>query len=177
MVRADEPSGPGDAYSDAEWNRLARDETPTERLDRNWNDLLQELRVVQTGVQLLTGLLLTVPFQARFAELTGYQRVLYLVTFCLSATSTALLIAPVSMHRMLFRRHARRSLVASGQRFALGGLALLGLAVTGVVLLIFDVVVGRPAAIIAGCCAFVVFAALWGVIPFIGRWRASRPDS
>src|SRR3954471_17419414 len=94
---------PGD---DAEWNYAARRGTPTARLDRNWGDLLQELRVVQTGVQLLTGLLLTVPFQARFGDLTGPQRVLYLVVFSLSASSPGLLIAPVALHRALFRQHA-----------------------------------------------------------------------
>ena len=93
-----------DVASDAAWNQRARSETETERLDRNWGDLLQELRVVQTGVQLLTGLLLTVPFQARFGDLTDFQRVIYLATVSVSVTSTALLIAPVALHRLLFRR-------------------------------------------------------------------------
>jgi hypothetical protein len=141
----------------------------TERLDRNWSDLLQELRVVQTGVQLLTGLLLTVPFQARFAELTGFQRVLYLVTLSLSAAATALLIAPVALHRGLFRQHAREALVASSQRFAVGGLSLLGLAVTGVVVLIFDVVAGETAAIVSGVACAAVFGVLWGAVPVVQR--------
>ena len=148
-----------------------RDETTTERLDRNWGDLLQELRVVQTGVQLLTGLLLTVPFQSRFDDLTGPQRVLYLVTLSLSAAATGMLIAPVAMHRVLFRQHARAELVGAGQRFAIGGLALLGLAVTGVVVLIYDVVAGMTAAIIAGAVCLVVFGLLWAAIPLILRAR------
>ena len=78
-----------------------------QRLDRNWADLLQELRVVQTGVQLLTGFLLTLPFQARFEQLSGYERTIYLVTVTLSVAATGFLIAPVSLHRILFRRHAR----------------------------------------------------------------------
>jgi Family of unknown function (DUF6328) len=158
-----------DVASDATWDREARNETVTERLDRNWSDLLQELRVVQTGVQLLTGLLLTVPFQARFAELTGFQRVLYLVTLSLSAAATALLIAPVALHRGLFRQHARESLVASSQRFAVGGLSLLGLAVTGVVVLIFDVVAGETAAIVSGVACAAVFGVLWGAVPVVQR--------
>lgn len=124
----------------------------------------------QTGVQLLTGLLLAVPFQRRFTELTAEQRIVYLVTLVLSATATALLIAPVSMHRLLFRRHVRRRLVVTGHRLALAGLATLGLAVSGVVLLIFDVVVGDTAGIIAGVAALVVFGALWLVLPLtLGR--------
>ena len=86
-----------DVASDATWNRDARCETATERLDRNWADLLQELRVVQPDVQLLTGLLLTVPFRARFADLSDFQRNVYLVTVSMSVTSTALLIAPVAL--------------------------------------------------------------------------------
>jgi hypothetical protein len=155
--------------SGADWNRRARDETETETLDRNWNDLLQELRVVQTGVQLLTGLLLTVPFQQRFTELSDQQKTLYLITLSLSALATGFLVAPVSMHRLLFRRRARRTLVDGAHRLALAGLAALGLAVTGVVLLIFDVVVGLRAAIVAGAVTLVVFVLLWGVIPLVQR--------
>ncbi|MCW2722313.1 DUF6328 family protein [Pseudonocardia sp.] len=154
---------------DAEWNRRVRDETDTERWDRNWADLLQELRVAQTGVQLLTGLLLTVPFQQRFAALPEHARVVYLVTTALSVAATALLIAPVGMHRLLFRRHARLLLVSIGQGCAVGGLGLLGLAVTGVVLLIFDTVAGTTAGIVAGGFAFVLFAGLWGVTPLVLR--------
>ncbi|AEA24626.1 DUF6328 family protein [Pseudonocardia dioxanivorans] len=161
-----------DEPADAAWNRAVRDETETERLDRNWNDLLQELRVAQTGVQLLTGLLLTVPFQSRFPELVTQQRVVYLVAISLSIIATGLLIAPVLLHRLLFRRHARRWLVASGQRFAVVGLATLGLAVVAVVDLIFDVVLGTVAGVIAAACALAVFSALWLVFPMVVRRRA-----
>ena len=165
-----------DVASDAEWDRKARSETETERLDRNWSDLLQELRVGQTGVQLLTGLLLTVPFQARFGELSSTQRAVYLTTMSTSVASAALLIAPVALHRLLFRQHARRSLVAFGQRFAVAGLALLGLAVVGVVGLIFDVVAGSRAAVGAAVVTVVLFGALWGAVPLYQRRRAKGSD-
>jgi len=165
-----------DAASDAEWNLRQRNETPVERLDRNWSDLLQELRVLQTGVQLLTGLLLTAAFQQRFTQLSEYQRVVYLCSVALTTLSTAFLIAPVAMHRVLFRQHARGSLVASGQRCALVGLATLALAVTGVVQLIFSVVAGTAAGAIAAAIALVAFGVLWSVIPLAYR-RASRPNS
>jgi len=77
-----------DALRDDGWNEQARDETPMQRLDRNWADLLQELRVVQTGVQLLTGFLLTLPFQARFEQLSANERTIYLVTVALSVAIT-----------------------------------------------------------------------------------------
>src|SRR6201996_4292485 len=98
---------------DQRWDRDTRGETETERLDRNWNDLLQELRVVQTGVQLLTGFLLTLPFQARFTQLGEFQQNVYLVTVGLAVSATGVLVAPVAIHRMLFRRHARLALVST----------------------------------------------------------------
>lgn len=163
-----------DARPDQDWDRAERDETPTERLDRNWGDLLQELRVAQTGVQLLTGLLFTAAFQQRFTELAQYQRIVYLATVALSTVATAALIAPVALHRALFRMHARRSLVAAGAVLAQAGLALLGAAVTGVVTLIFSVVAGRDAGIAAGALTLAVFVLLWLVFPLVQRRRMRR---
>ncbi|SDG86955.1 DUF6328 family protein [Pseudonocardia oroxyli] len=160
---------------DSSWNAAARPgETATERLDRNWADLLQELRVSQTGVQLLTGLLLTVPFQSRFTDLVAHQRVLYLVTTCLAVLATGLLIAPVLLHRVLFRRHARRELVAAAERFAIAGLAVLGASVLGVLGLIFDVVLGGAAGYLAAAAGLVVLVLLWVVVPLTIRRRLSR---
>src|SRR5689334_19894510 len=81
-----------------------RDETEAERLDRNWTEMLQELRVTQTGTQILTGFLLTIPFQQRFAELDDTQRGIYLVLVAFAALATILALAPVSLHRALFRQ-------------------------------------------------------------------------
>jgi Family of unknown function (DUF6328) len=163
-------------HDDADWNFNARHETTTARLDRNWDDLLQELRVAQTGVQLLTGLLLTVPFQARFDQLEQQEIVVYLVTVGLAVLASGLLISPVVLHRVLFRQHARGTLVSAGQRFALAGFATLGLAVVGVCALIFDVVLGVVAGAIAAVVAFVVFATLWAVWPMVLRRRAEQED-
>jgi hypothetical protein len=111
---------------------------------------------VQTGVQLLTGFLLTLPFQARFEQLSGYERTVYLITVALSVAATGFLIAPVSLHRTLFRRHARELMVTVSHRLAIVGLVLLGAAIVGVVLLIFDVVAGTAAGIIAAVAALVL---------------------
>jgi hypothetical protein len=148
-----------------------RTETPTERLDRHWAELLQEVRVVQTGVQLLTGFLLTLPFQSKFWELGRTEHTVYLIAVVLSASSTAALITPVAMHRLLFRRHARAALVASGQRLALAGLWLLGLSITAVVGLIFDVVAGRTAGLVTAAVCLALFCALWVVVPVLVRSR------
>jgi hypothetical protein len=177
MVSGRDRRPDGDGRGSAQRGSADRDETPTERLDRNWNDLLQELRVAQTGVQILTGLLLTLPFQPRFVQLPGYLHGVYLVTVALSVGATGLLIAPVSLHRALFRQHARGKLVAAGHSLAVAGLALLGLAVTGVVFLIFSTVLGATGGAVAAACAFVLLAALWGVLPWLWRLRtAGRPD-
>jgi hypothetical protein len=164
---------PTNTSDDAEWDRDARDETPTERLDRNWTDLLQELRVVQTGVQLLTGFLLTLPFQARFATLDSFQQNLYLITVILAVCSTAFLIAPVSLHRLLFRRHARARMVEVAHRLALTGMTLLGASLVGVVLLIFDVVRGRTAGFVAAGLIALLVVVLWVAMPLALRRDAS----
>src|SRR6478752_3303417 len=157
------------------WNEQARDETPMQRLDRNWADLLQELRVVQTGVQLLTGFLLTLPFQARFEQLSAYERAVYLTTVALSVAATGFLIAPVSLHRQLFRRHARQLMVTVSHRLAIIGLVLLGAAIVGVVLLIFDVVAGTAAGIVAAVAALVLLILLWAGLPWIARAGSAAP--
>ncbi|MGV0734891.1 DUF6328 family protein [Mycobacterium syngnathidarum] len=154
---------------DQQWDQTARHETEAERLDRNWSSLLQELRVVQTGVQLLTGLLLTLPFQERFSMLDGPMRVLYLATVACSSAATALLVAPVGMHRLLFRRHRLNLLVSAAHRCAFLGLVLLGLAMTGVTELIFDTVAGREAGVIAGAVALLTFVGVWLLLPLVMR--------
>ncbi len=159
---------------DQQWDRRERGETELERLDRNWASLLQELRVVQTGVQLLTGFLLTLPFQARFQVLGPDMRVVYLVTVGCSVAATVFLIAPVGLHRLLFRRHRISVLVSAAHRCAYVGLLLLGLALTGVTVLIFDTVAGAVAGLIAGACALALFAVSWLFVPLLLRTRGRK---
>src|ERR1700761_457420 len=120
MITAMDVDHPQD---DQRWDRRERGETEMERLDRNWNSLLQELRVVQTGVQLLTGFLLTLPFQQRFDQLSSVERDIYLAAVASAIVATGFLQAPVSVHRALFRRHRREETVALAHRLAIIGLA------------------------------------------------------
>ena len=167
----------GDSRTEGEQLYRGRRETEMERLDRNWNSLLQELRVVQTGVQVLTGFLLTLPFQGRFDILSGPMRVVYLVTVCTAVLSTALLVAPVAMHRLLFRQHRLRSLVSASHKCAYAGVLLLGLAVSGMTMIIFYTVVGTLPAMVAGVGALVVFAGFWLVLPLaMRRTEPSTPQ-
>jgi hypothetical protein len=145
--------------------RRGRDETDEERLDRKWNDLLQELRVMQTGAQLTAGFLLTLPFQETFSDLDSFQRALYLALVVLAALTTALVIAPVAVHRRLSGRHIKERLVTTAHRLVAAGLASIALLVAGMVLLIFDVVVDRTAALVACGAVAVVLAGLLVALP------------
>ena len=156
---------------DQQWDRNERGETEIERLDRNWNSLLQELRVVQTGVQLLTGFLLTLPFQQRFDILNDQMRFVYLGTVACSVGATVLLVAPVGIHRLLFRRHRLHVLVSAAHRCAYAGLALLGTALTGVTVIVFASVAGNRTALIAGASALALFTFFWWVLPLLLRTR------
>ena len=141
------------------------DETPDERITRNWNELLQELRVLQTGVQILTGFLLTVPFSPRFPDLAEHQQAIYLVVLVGSVITTSLIIAPVSFHRMLFRRRQRRWLVTASHICARAGLVGFAIVSALVVLLVFDVVLSLGAGVIAGIGVLVLFVSLWAGLP------------
>lgn len=157
---------------DTQWapDDAGRHETAAGRLDRNWNELLQEVRVTQTGAQVLTGFLLTVPFQQRFERLDDVEITAYLVLVALSTTATGLLVAPVSIHRFLFRRQLKSETVALGHRLARLGLAALGLTIVGCVFFLFDVVVSLVAGVVAGAAALVMLLGLWVVVP----WSAAR---
>ncbi len=148
------------------------DESESERLTRNLNELLQELRVTQTGVQILTGFLLTLPFTTRFGDLDSVQRNAYLGVLCGSVIATGLIIAPVAFHRMLFRHGRRPWLVKAANRAARAGLVSLALTTTGVVWLVFDLVTNRVAASVAGVVSLLFFGTLWAVVPL----RAPREE-
>lgn len=144
---------------------------PPEQLTRNWNELLQELRVMQTGVQILTGFLLTVPFSDRFTDLEDHQRVIYLSVLGGAVLTTALIVAPVSFHRTLFRQRQRDWLVAAAHRSARAGLTMFGLVSAGVVLLVFDIAVGTTAGIVAAAVVVAANVILWYGVPRILRRR------
>jgi hypothetical protein len=144
-----------------------RDETDAERLDRNWLELIQELRVAQTGVQVLAGFLLTLPFTNRFGSIDGAHRTLFLVSFSLAVITIGLMVGPVALHRFLFRRHAKDTLVQAGDLFAKSGMTAMGLTLVTVVMLIFGVVVGDVAGYVAGGVVLVFYAIAWVVLPLV----------
>lgn len=149
-----------------------RDETDLERADRNWDELLGELRVTQTGVAILFSLLLTVPFSARFEDVTPFQRGVFLVALVLSAATTVTLIGPVASHRVLFSQGHKRDLVRQANRLARLGLVLLGLTLGAVLLLVVDVVLDSAVALLLAGGFTLATGLLWFVLPL--RMRSSR---
>ena len=148
-----------------------RPETPAQRADRNWSEILQELRVLQTGTQILTGFLLALAFQASFSELETAQRVLYLVLICLAALSAVVALAPVALHRAVFHLQVKPTLVRAAHDALRAALALVSLLLVGVVAFVFDVVVGFWAAAASGVVLGVVILVLWMVVPMVVRHR------
>lgn len=153
---------------------MTDDESQQQKLTRNMAELLQELRVAQTGVQILFAFELTLPFTARFALATPLQRGTLIVTVLLTTLSAALLIAPAAWHRVFFRHGRRPEIITWGNRFALGGMAALAAAMSGAVLLATDIVVGDAVAIVFASCALVVFTVLWLVLPLAKRLHGER---
>ena len=146
-----------------------RDESTSQRADRNLGELLQELRVAGLGVQVLFGFLLSLPFTNRFARLSAAQRDLYLATLVLAAVATALLVGPVAYHRLVFRRGQKERLVRAASVMAIGGLAAVALAVSAAVLLVTSYVAGAlPAGLITALVACMLLG-LWFALPLARR--------
>lgn len=150
-----------------------RDETGHERLDRNLEELTGELRVVVTGVQVLFAFLLVVPFDSGFAGIGGYERAVYFVTLILAALSAACTIAPSAQHRFLFRHDDKAHLVFLSNRITIVGLAFLGLAMCGALLLVATKLFGVAAGVVTVALAAIPFTTLWFAMPLLRR-RAER---
>ena len=144
---------------------------PPQQITRNLNELLQELRVMQTGVQILTGFLLTVPFTDRFTQLEDHQHRIYLGILVTAVITTLVIVAPVCYHRLLFRQGRREWLVAAAHLCALAGLTGLALVSGAVVFLVFDIVVGLTGALVAAAAVALVSIGLWAAVPLSERNR------
>src|SRR5215210_505347 len=153
----------------------AHDETDKERLDRNLEQLLGELRVALPGVQVLFAFLLVVPFNQRFADITSFQRTVYFVTLLCATAACACLIAPTAHHRIEFRAKDKERIVFGGNRLAIIGLTLLATAMTGAITLVTDFLYSSTTTTVAAGLVAVLFAALWYAIPLRRRAQRGRP--
>jgi hypothetical protein len=151
-----------------------RNETPLERCDRNLVELLQEVRVVQTGVQVLFAFLLTAPLAARFPALTSFQRYDYFVTLLSAGAAAILLIAPTAYHRVLFRRGDKEHLVIVANRLTIAGLAFVALSMLGSLLLVTDLMFDGAIVFVTAAVAAIGCAVLWCVLPLLRRAALGR---
>jgi hypothetical protein len=147
----------------------ARGETLDQLLDRNLGELLQELRVAITGVQILFAFLLGLAFTSRFSSLDRFDVTVYTVTLLATALATIVLIAPVSFHRLVFRRRQKGALIMVADRLLLLGLGLLVLAISCAVLLILDVVLGRWQGLCGGGLIALAGTLTWFGLPAWAR--------
>jgi MFS family permease len=144
-------------------------ETEKQRWDRNFADLLQELRVAQTGVQILFAFLLTLPFSSGFPKATAFQKDVYMVALISAAFATALIISPVAFHRALFRQGRKPELVRYAHRMATAGLACMLVSMVSSVLLITDYVLDARWAVILTVVAGGWFLTFWAILPITHR--------
>ncbi|MGY1771421.1 DUF6328 family protein [Blastococcus sp. SYSU D00813] len=164
----DLPRGRFDSAS-ARRSAEARGESLDQLLDRNLAELLQELRVAITGVQVLFAFLLGLAFTQRFADLDGFGVAVYTVTLMTTALATVLLIAPVSFHRLVFRRRQKGALIRVGDLMLRAGLAMLVVAISCGTLLVLDVALGRGAAVTGGALVLLTGAVTWYALPLWAR--------
>jgi Family of unknown function (DUF6328) len=151
-----------------------RNETLLERSDRHLGELMQEVRVAQTGVQVLFGFLLTVPFTARFGALEPGDRLLYFGTLATAGAAAVLLIAPSAQHRVLFRCGDKEHIVRMANRYAIAGLACVALAMVGALVFVAEVMLGSPFAGIVGAAAAAGPLWCWYIQPLLRRRELYR---
>jgi predicted membrane channel-forming protein YqfA (hemolysin III family) len=154
----------------AEDRAAQQEESEHERLTRNVNELLQELRVAQAGVQFLFGFLLAVAFTEPYARASTAQHVIHLVAVIFATAAVALLSAPAAWHRVLFRRGERPRIIEVANRLSIAGIACLAVATVATVLLLTNEVVGGWVAIVITVLAAILFTTLWFVLPLRHRW-------
>ena len=142
-----------------------RQETEDERVDRNLQEMLGELRVALPGVQVLFAFLLVVPFNQRFADVTQFQKTVFFATLLLTAASSICLITPTAQHRLEFRRQHKQAIVRTGNRIVVLGLLLLAVAMTGAVIFVTDFLYASTTTTVVAAAMAAAFAILWYAIP------------
>jgi small-conductance mechanosensitive channel len=158
------------------WRRMA-EESHEERVNRDLEQMLQELRVVLPGVQVLLAFLLTAPFQQRFAELLPNVRNVYFAAVCCAVMAVALLIAPSAHHRLTFRREEKERLLITGNRLAVIGTMFLAAAIVLAFYVVAHALFGAGQALASALVAAVVFATVWYLLPFTRRLASGRDEA
>ena len=147
-------------------------ESEKQRIDRELIELLNELRVVLPGVQVLFAFLLTVPFSNGFSSMTDLQRDVFFIAFLTAAVATVLLIAPSTYHRIMFRQGEKKTMLFTSNRLVIVGTMFLAASMAASVFVITDVLFAAPTAVAVAVAAAASFASLWYVMPLYRRMRA-----
>src|SRR5215218_7092155 len=155
---------------------MADGESTGQRLDRELMELLQELRVMLPGVQVLLAFLLTAPFQQRFAQLPGSLRNAFFASIVCATLATALLIAPSAHHRLRWRARDKERLVRIGNQMAIVGTVFLAAAIVLALYVITDVLFTTDLALWTAVGAVILFGVLWYVVPMVGRSSPSEEE-
>lgn len=157
------------------WNQEMRTETPTQRTDRNYYEILQEVRVAQIGIQTLFAFLLSCAFSQRFQGLSDYQRTLFVIALLLTIVTASLLTAPAAYHRVLFRLRMKGHIVDASNRFAISGLVTLVFAMSAGLLLVLDMTLGHVPAAALTLLVLTWFGCWWYALPMSKRGRRGAP--
>jgi VIT1/CCC1 family predicted Fe2+/Mn2+ transporter len=152
-------------------------ESEKERLDRNFQELLQGLRVALPGVQVLFAFLLVVPFQQGYADVTDFQQKIYFATLLCTAIASACLIAPPVRHRLLFRQGVKDWILFNSNTVVQVGFVFLAIAICGVVLLVSDYIYDSTAAVLATAAVGSTLAWLWFASALIERAKEGAEKS
>jgi hypothetical protein len=151
------------------------DESSAEQLDRNMIELLNELRVSGTGIQVLFAFLLIVPFNTGYKRMSRFDKIDYFVALLSIASAAMMLIAPSVHHRLLFRHHQRAFIVRTANQAAIAGMGLLALGLVSILVLISNLVFGTVAAIVVGVIAGALLGGIWFLVPLRRRLHAPSP--
>ena len=144
------------------------------RLDRELNELLQELRVVLPGIQVLFAFLLAVPFSQRFQDLTSGQRAVFFSAFIITSVASILLLAPSVQHRLSWRRFDKENLLRAANRLALTGSFLMAIAIDVVVYLVADLLYGAEWGGVAAAIIGIAVLVFWWISPVSRTARTPR---
>ena len=177
MLNSEQPAPAPSAKESRPGSYSRQEESEATRLDRNYSEILQEVRVAEAGVQILFAFLLALAFTQRFGRVTPFERDVYFASLLLSAAAGGLLMAPAAMHRIMFRRGLKDVLVNVASKMALAGVTALGFAVSGSVLLVSDVLFGHLVAWMTTVAVALWLGFLWFLLPLRIRVLSSRvPD-
>lgn len=159
--------------AEGELRRAESEEQLKARLERELNELLQELRSLIPGAEVLFGFLLAISFTREFQDLGNPERYVYYATLLATGVALVLYLAPAAHHRLRFREGDKDYLMRKANREVIAGTVASSLALTGVVFLVSERVFGATEAVIASLCFFAFAAWRWWSLAVLRTLRSN----